>query len=242
MDELSTDDVASMTTPTWEQAKAAIGRATPSARVELIDRARRSVAEPAGLLDQLDHLAAVVRRPRAGRGRRRAGAAHDRRGVRSPPPRHRRGLGLAAGERPGQGDRPGHGRQLRRPARSTRTTRRSPFVPLRHRRAPDRRRPLRRRRRLPGAAGAGRAARSCATSCPSTARTARSTTRCSRSSGAAPRRASSTRRGQPGDVCVHHVYKDVGAVPADAYDASACRSPADRPRRRDRQVGAPSGR
>ena len=39
MDELSADDVASMTTPTWEQAKAAVRAGEADRAVELIDRA-----------------------------------------------------------------------------------------------------------------------------------------------------------------------------------------------------------
>jgi hypothetical protein len=39
VDELSTDDIASMTTPTWEQAKAALRAGEPDRAVELIDRA-----------------------------------------------------------------------------------------------------------------------------------------------------------------------------------------------------------
>ena len=47
----------------------------------------------------------------------------------------------------------------------------------------------------------------------------------------ASRRVSSSRPTEPGEPCVHHVYKDVTAIPAEAYERIGQTKPLDEPAR-----------
>ena len=78
---LSDDDHLAMTVPAWRRAQMAIEDG--EARCRSSGHRGGSHPQPvaAGLLDQLDHVAALLHRSRARRGGRRAGAAYDGGGV-----------------------------------------------------------------------------------------------------------------------------------------------------------------
>ena len=90
---LSDAEIEKMQTPVWDQAKAAIDAGDPDGAKALIDRAVDAVGGAEGLLDQLDHQPAHVRRRRARGGGGRAGAAQDGRRVRATAAQHRDRLG-----------------------------------------------------------------------------------------------------------------------------------------------------
>ena len=205
-----------MQTPLWEQAKAAIDAGRPDDAKALIDRA---VTQWAGLKDYsinwitslLTFIADELGEEAVERALRKTGDEFVR---------PRRDTGTAWGDLPavgtGQGDRPLDAREHGR-GRGGRGRREDhAVVPVRQRRQADRRRALRGRAPVRDAARAGgpHVLRDelwvyCA--------------HCSVNNeiqpvewGEAPTSIEfpPTRAGEP---CVHHVYKDVAAIPAEAY-------------------------